>query len=294
MSAGSDSLWALVLAGGDGVRLQGLTRQLTGSPIPKQYCRIAGDRSMLEATLGRIASDIPAARTLVVVNQGHLPLAAAQTRDLPSGNLLVQADNNDTGPGVLFGLLALQARDAAATVAVFPSDHYIGDEAAFLAHVADGVSLVHRRPDKIVVLGIAPERPDPELGYLEVDDTSGADGGRVVTRFVEKPTPRLAARIVRRGGLWNSFVMLFRLETVLALLQRHRPAEYAAACTAQITAASRWNFSRDFLAHIPADLLALRVSDVGWSDWGTAEAIERTLVRMRITPPWRAAPRAAC
>lgn len=28
-------LWSLVLAGGDGLRLQGLTRALTGAPIPK-------------------------------------------------------------------------------------------------------------------------------------------------------------------------------------------------------------------------------------------------------------------
>jgi hypothetical protein len=36
--------WALVLAGGDGRRLQDFTRRIAGAPIPKQYCRIAGDR----------------------------------------------------------------------------------------------------------------------------------------------------------------------------------------------------------------------------------------------------------
>src|SRR5439155_26449623 len=29
--------WALVLAGGDGTRLQALTRKIAGAPIPKQY-----------------------------------------------------------------------------------------------------------------------------------------------------------------------------------------------------------------------------------------------------------------
>jgi mannose-1-phosphate guanylyltransferase len=47
-------VWGLVLAGGDGVRLQELTWRLAGAPIPKQYCRIAGDRSMLETTLDRL------------------------------------------------------------------------------------------------------------------------------------------------------------------------------------------------------------------------------------------------
>ena len=40
--------WALVLAGGDGNRLQALTRKITGTSIPKQYCHIVGDRSLLE------------------------------------------------------------------------------------------------------------------------------------------------------------------------------------------------------------------------------------------------------
>src|SRR5262245_16395207 len=51
----TESFWALVLAGGDGTRLQGVTCMIAGAPIPKQYCRILGSRSLLEATLRRIA-----------------------------------------------------------------------------------------------------------------------------------------------------------------------------------------------------------------------------------------------
>ena len=35
----------------------------------------------------------------------------------------------------------------------------------------------------------------------------------------------------------------------------------------------------------PMDLRGL--VDIGWSDWGTAEAIERTLALLAETPPWR-------
>ena len=37
MDQRADGLWALVLAGGDGRRLQDLTRRIAGAPIPKQY-----------------------------------------------------------------------------------------------------------------------------------------------------------------------------------------------------------------------------------------------------------------
>jgi hypothetical protein len=70
----TDHLWALVLAGGDGTRLQGLTRLIAGAPIPKQYCRILGDRSLLEMTLARVARLVPCERTLAIdAGLGHLP-----------------------------------------------------------------------------------------------------------------------------------------------------------------------------------------------------------------------------
>jgi len=49
-----------------------------------------------------------------------------------------------------------------------------------------------------------------------------------------------------------------------------------------------WNFSRDFLARVPQHLMVARADDLGWSDWGTPEAIERTLAAPHVVPPWRA------
>ena len=37
---------ALLLAGGDGTRLQAFTAQLMGAPIPKQYCPLMHGRSL--------------------------------------------------------------------------------------------------------------------------------------------------------------------------------------------------------------------------------------------------------
>ena len=46
----TEQRWAIVLAGGDGIRLQGLTRKIDGDGRPKQFCRIFGDRSLLSHT----------------------------------------------------------------------------------------------------------------------------------------------------------------------------------------------------------------------------------------------------
>ena len=62
-----ESFWALVLAGGDGTRLQSLTHLIAGTPIPKQYCRILGPRSLLETTLSRVAPLVSTKRTLAII-----------------------------------------------------------------------------------------------------------------------------------------------------------------------------------------------------------------------------------
>jgi mannose-1-phosphate guanylyltransferase len=79
----SESLWALVLAGGDGTRLQSLTYLIAGAPIPKQYCRILGPRSPLEATLWRIAPLVAPERTLAIINRDCLAIARPQLTSAP-------------------------------------------------------------------------------------------------------------------------------------------------------------------------------------------------------------------
>src|ERR1700742_3815999 len=43
-------LWAVLLAGGDGVRLRGLTAKIVGDHRPKQFCPITGADTLLSQT----------------------------------------------------------------------------------------------------------------------------------------------------------------------------------------------------------------------------------------------------
>src|SRR5207249_9450126 len=192
-----ERLWALVLAGGEGRRLQSLTRKIAGAPIPKQYCRITGGRSLLEATLARIFPLVPRERTLVIVNRSHLELALPQLPDVPPGNVIVQPGNRDTGPGIVFGLLDLAARRPRAPVVVFPSDHYVDDGSSFREHVERATFLVDRFPTKIALLGIRPTHPEPAFGYIEPGPPLVVRGlesrpAYQVAAFHEKPSIELA------------------------------------------------------------------------------------------------------
>ena len=105
---------------------------------------------------------------------------------------------------------------------------------------------------------------------------------------------------MRRGALWNAFVMVGRVARLLALLRDVRPDDVARlaplpadpdAFAPAYDEMPAWNFSRDFLARIPEHLVVVRGDDLGWSDWGTPDAVERTFARMGLVPPWRATKR---
>jgi mannose-1-phosphate guanylyltransferase len=289
-----------VLAGGEGKRLRALTQMIAGAPIPKQYCRILGDRSLLETTLSRIGPLVPQEQTLVVVNRGHLDLALAQLPELPTRNMLVQPENRDTGPGMVFGLLHLAARRPRASVAVFPSDHYIDDAPVFRAHVTRAARLLDRFPSKIVLLGIRATRTDTGCGYIEPGDPIVMPGHESpaayrVTAFHEKPSVELAEDLQKKGGLWNSFIMLFRVNRLLALLRGTRRADVENLRDLTRSGVSYegvppWNFSTGFLSRMPHHLVVMPIQGLLWSDWGTPGAVERTLATLQIEPPWRRRP----
>ena len=108
--------------------------------------------------------------------------------------MLVQPCNRDTGPGIAWSLLEIRRRDPRARVAMFPSDHYVAHDAAFRESVRRALDVVERHPDKLALLGIEPEDPSPEFGYvLPAARLDGAPGDAFhVASFREKPTPAVA------------------------------------------------------------------------------------------------------
>ena len=81
MNRSDDHRWALVLAGGSGTRLASMTIDGNGVAVPKQYCALAGERSLLGDTLARARMLVDGERTVVVVAREH---EAFWSRQLPS------------------------------------------------------------------------------------------------------------------------------------------------------------------------------------------------------------------
>src|SRR5262249_20222608 len=195
-------------------------------------------------------------------------------------------------------MLELARRDPNATVAMFPSDHYFQDCDAFRQSIHRMSGVVGALPQKIALLGIRPEHADDGYGYIVPGRQLGPGADTfAVLAFQEKPSARVAANMVRRGAaLWNSLVMVARVRRVLDLLRALRPADVAvlegapldfAGLSAAYDRLRPWNFSRGFLSHIAEHLVVTRADGLGWSDWGTPEAIERSFAAIGVVPPWR-------
>ncbi|HLB54697.1 MAG TPA: sugar phosphate nucleotidyltransferase, partial [Gemmatimonadales bacterium] len=157
-----DRLWAVVLAGGEGARLRPLTRRVCGDDRPKQYAALVGSRSLLRQTLDRVALRIAVERTVVVTLRAHARYIAAELAGARGLHVLVQPEDRGTAAGVLLPAHWIQRHDPGATIAVFPSDHFIREELAFMDHVAQVAGAVRRGGEGIVLLGATPTAAETE------------------------------------------------------------------------------------------------------------------------------------
>lgn len=291
----------IVLAGGDGKRLQPFIDRLRGDGLPKQYMNFMGSRSMLEHTFQRAEKLISANHLFTVVNQDHLrfPDVRRQLSSRPAGNVVVQLENKETGPGLLLPLIHLVKRYPDSTVVVFPSDHFIEEADLFMAHVELALCAVEREPSRIILLGMEPSGAEPEYGYIlpgQPVESLLASGVREVSKFIEKPKATSVMTLILDGALWNTMVMVFKAEMLLDLVRRTAPTLFSffdriveAVGTSSETDVVEEvyrqlepvNFSQGVLVPLslqfPSPLLVLPVRGVHWSDWGSERRIMSVL-----------------
>ncbi|QPD05216.1 MAG: hypothetical protein Nkreftii_002990 [Candidatus Nitrospira kreftii] len=294
-------LWSIVLAGGEGTRLAPMIKQWLGEERPKQYCTFTGTRSMLQHTVDR--ADLLAAPTQRVTVVGASQEETARSQLAGKGGLLVvQPANCDTAPGVFLPLTYVRAADPDATVAIYPSDHFVHPEKQLVEAVRHAVRAIDLLEDRLILLGIQPDGVDLDYGYIQVARYVGGYGAHSlwhVGRFVEKPERHVAKTFVEGQVLWNTMIIVAKVETLWKLGTKVLPSMMGLFETFMLAVGEskesqvleslyetmpQGNFSMDFLEHVFHKVSVLDVKDVVWSDWGRPKRIAQSLRRIGKAP----------
>jgi len=279
-------LHIMIMAGGAGVRFWPRSR----AARPKQLLSIVGERSMLQQTVLRVLPLAPDS-LLVVTNRLQAVDSIAQLEDLRSdlsgelaelagrARVVAEPEARNTAPAVALAAALIAREDPDGTMVVLAADHHISREDIFRDVVRSAAAAA--QGGSLVTLGIHPTRAETGYGYIELGDPVSEGVWRVV-RFREKPDLETAIAYVRSGRYaWNSGMFVWRVESILAALERHMPELYDGALGVVDAPAGRLQgaieelfrtapkTSIDYGVMEPHDDVVVLPAEIGWSDVGS-------------------------
>ncbi len=296
-SSEAGHLWAVLLAGGAGIRMQALTRRISGDSRPKQFCPIVGRKTLLEQTRERIEPLFARNRQVFLLSRDHERYYREQLTEAGESLSLVQPMNRGTGTAMILALVNILERDADAIVGFFPCDHYYSCDDSFQATVRSAAAAARQHPDSLVSGRGGSQLP---RGGVRMDRTRTGRfsfrGGTIiqVKRFWEKPPAHVARALLARGCLWNTFVTVGRAATFLEVFCSQVPQAVTSLrqAIANVSLDSAYyllpavDFSRDVLTHVTRRLQVLRDRTSGWVDLGSPARVLATLTQNGIEADW--------
>lgn len=244
--------------------------------------------------MGLSCEDFNICAPLIVTNEEHRFLALEQLREIgmEPGSVLLEPVGRNTAPALTLAALAAVECGDDPVLVVTPADQTVADASAFTEAMQR--SIRQAAEGAILILGVAPDRPETGYGYIKTAVAPTAT--YCVERFVEKPDEATARQYLAEGGYyWNAGMFVLKASVWLQAIESFRPdiaATTRAAWAQRSTDAAFVRPSKAEFAAIPSDSIDYAVMercpgsrfpirmeplDAGWSDLGAWDAVWNVL-----------------
>ena len=280
------NLYSVIMAGGSGVRFWPQSRRHR----PKQLLNIVGEKTMIRATVDRIAPVTPFDRMMVVTGTRHAENILKQIPEIPESSIVAEPVSRNTAPCVALAAYKLAKNDPDAVMVVLPADHLITKEDEFRSVLEAAKKLAFDTED-LLTFGIVPDRAETGYGYIhvgaKVTEFNGLKAHRV-ERFVEKPDIKTAQSYLKLGNyLWNSGMFIWKVSSIIKAIERYLPVVAKAmeklypalntpdeAKALELVYEGLPDISIDYGVMERADNVLVIPIDVGWNDVGSWTSLQ--------------------
>ena len=255
-------LWCVVQADGDRVCLT------SRGSVPLQYWRTLESPAPIQRSLHRALCITKPQRIVATVADAHRRWWRDPLWCVPDRRRII--DESSGRPTVtLAAALSLIERETGtnALVVVQPADTFHASEDAFIAGVRRAVRTLDRLPGHVVTLTVDAYMSEPGQDYLLLGAEDGYPGRQAV-RFIKRPAPVVAERLVGMGARLSTGVYVAPLPTLTAILSELWPDLMGEA------RARTWTSDEDVL--LPARMIGSQFCRPWRHTW-----VQRPLPRLR-------------
>lgn len=210
------NFYPVILAGGSGTRFWPRSRR----KMAKQVLNLDGEQSMIQQTVERLLPLADENNFWVITNEHIFDVISGQVKKVRKKQIVSEPAARNTAPAIGLAAFILERQDPNAVIGMFPADHVIKDETAFRKVLSEAVELA-AAAENMIVMGVAPNRPETGYGYIEAGEKL-REGLYRVHRFTEKPNQQRAEEFLVAGNyFWNSGMFVWSAKTLVSATREH-------------------------------------------------------------------------
>ena len=213
----------VILCGGAGTRLWPNQKNYQA----KQFINFGG-WTLIQKTLERVKNsifDYP----IISTNQKYLKQVRFHLKKnkVKKYKIVVEPAKMNTAPAILASALIKDITDTQPMM-FLPADHLVEKNSIFNKAINKNKTYLNGK--NIFIFGIKPTNPSSEYGYFLTKKNK--NNINKVVKFIEKPNPSKAKKLIKKKGYWNSGIFFLRKDSIVYNFKKNQPKTYKSCLTA--------------------------------------------------------------